>query len=156
MNNAFFYESKNGKIIIIENGTAITRLYFGETIPHDVNVIETPLLKKAFKQLKEYLDGERKIFDLPIAPQGTEFQHKVWRVLQKIPYGKVCSYKDIAEKIGSKNAARAVGIANSKNPILILIPCHRIIGASGDLAGYAGGLALKEKLLNMEKQNASR
>lgn len=155
MSNAFYYETKIGKIGIVENGTAITHLYFGEIISEDINMIETPLLKKAKQELEEYLDGKRKTFDLPLAPEGTEFMQKVWKALKEIPYGETCSYKDIAKSIGNIKASRAVGMANNRNPILIFIPCHRVIGANGSLVGYAGGLDIKEKLLEMEKQNAN-
>lgn len=154
MSNVYYYETKIGKIGIVENGTAITEMYFGENISKGVNIIETPLLKKANQELQEYLTGKRKIFDLPLAPQGTEFQQKVWKALQEIPYGKTCSYKYIAENIGNIKACRAVGMANNKNPIPIFIPCHRVIGSNGNLVGYAGGLDIKEKLLEIEKQNA--
>ncbi|HEY8805355.1 MAG TPA: methylated-DNA--[protein]-cysteine S-methyltransferase [Clostridium sp.] len=155
MNNTFYYETIIGKIGIIENGTAITNMYIAEKIPEDINMGETQLLKKANQQLQEYLIGKRKIFDLPLAPRGTEFQQKVWSSLQEIPYGKTNSYKDIAKNIGNIKACRAVGMANNKNPILIFIPCHRVIGANGKLVGYAGGLNVKEKLLEIEKQNAN-
>ncbi|WML33137.1 methylated-DNA--[protein]-cysteine S-methyltransferase [Clostridium sp. OS1-26] len=155
MSNAFYYETKIGKIGIVENGRAITHLYFGEIIPKDINIVETPLLKKANQELQEYLDGKRKVFDLPLAPEGTEFMEKVWKALKKIPYGETFSYKDIAKNIGNIKASRAVGMANNRNPILIFIPCHRVIGANGNLVGYAGGLDVKEKLLEMEKQNAN-
>lgn len=153
MNNAFYYETKIGKIGIVENGTAITRVDFGEIIPRDVELTETDLLKKANEELQEYFDGKRKLFNLPLAPQGTEFQQKVWKVLQEIPYGKTYSYKDVAIKVGNEKASRAVGMANNKNPIAIFIPCHRVIGANGKLVGYAGGLDVKEMLLAMEKEN---
>ena len=151
MINAYYYETEIGKLGIVENGTAITHIYFGGVIPEDINIIETLLLKKANKELQEYFTGERKTFSLPLEPQGTEFQQKVWKSLQEIPYGKTCSYKNIAENIGNIKASRAVGMANNKNPIPILIPCHRVIGANGKLVGYAGGLELKEKLLRTEK-----
>lgn len=154
MYNAFYYDSKIGKLGIVENGNAITHVYFGEIIPINVNLIETELLKKANEELQEYFSGKRKSFDLPLEPQGTEFQQKVWKVLQEIPYGKTYSYKDVAVKIGNEKACRAVGMANNKNPIALLIPCHRVIGTNGKLVGYAGGLDIKEKLLNMEKANA--
>ncbi|MFL0268719.1 methylated-DNA--[protein]-cysteine S-methyltransferase [Candidatus Clostridium radicumherbarum] len=150
MNNAFYYETKIGKIGIVENGTAITRVDFGEIIPKDVNLAETALLKKAYKELQEYFDGKRQVFDLPLAPEGTEFQKKVWKVLQEIPYGKTYSYKDVAIKVGNEKASRAVGMANNKNPIAIFIPCHRVIGSNGKLVGYAGGLDVKEMLLTLE------
>lgn len=151
MNNVFYYETQIGKITIIENGKAITHIYFGKVIFQDTHSsIETPLLKKAIREINEYLIGKRRIFDLPIEPSGTEFQQMVWRELQQIPYGKTCSYKDIAKGIGNINASRAVGMANNKNPIPIIIPCHRVIGSNGKLVGYAGGLDLKEKLLQIE------
>ena len=154
MKNAFYYETKIGKIGIVENGRAIIRVDFGKIKLEDINMNETTLLKKAGQQLEEYLNGKRKIFELPLESQGTEFQQKVWRALLEIPYGKTHSYKTIANNIGNIKASRAVGMANNKNPILIFIPCHRVIGANGKLVGYAGGLEVKEKLLEMEKQNA--
>ncbi|NMM64932.1 methylated-DNA--[protein]-cysteine S-methyltransferase [Clostridium sp. P21] len=155
MKNIFYYETEIGKISIVENGIAITHMHLGEITFPDANIIETPLIKKAIKQLEEYLHGNRKSFDLSLSPNGTEFQQKVWSSLQQIPYGKTCSYKDIAQNIGNIKACRAVGMANNKNPIAIFIPCHRVIGANGNLVGYAGGLEMKEKLLNLEKQNAN-
>lgn len=153
MKSMFYYETVVGKVAIAENGTAITELHLnaGEDISESADIIETPLLKKANHELQEYLSGKRKEFDLPLAPQGTEFQQKVWEELCKIPYGRTCSYKDIAENIGNKKAYRAVGMANNKNPIPIFIPCHRVIGADGSLTGYGGGLEIKEKLLEIEK-----
>ncbi|MCB2355571.1 methylated-DNA--[protein]-cysteine S-methyltransferase [Clostridium estertheticum] len=153
MNNIFYYETIIGKIGIVENGIAITQMNFARKMPEGININETVLLKKANKQLQEYFSGKRKTFDLPLAPSGTDFQQKVWSSLLEIPYGKTNSYKDIAKNVGNINAARAVGMANSKNPIFILIPCHRVIGANGKLVGYAGGLSVKEKLLEIEKQN---
>jgi len=153
VNNGFYYETKIGRIGIVENGREIIQLYYVKDIPENINIVETPLLKKASEQLQEYLEGKRKMFDLPLAPKGTEFQQKVWKALQEIPYGKTVSYKDIGKSIGNINACRAVGMANNKNPIFIVIPCHRVIGADGRLVGYAGGLDLKEKLLEMERKN---
>ncbi|APC42656.1 methylated-DNA--[protein]-cysteine S-methyltransferase [Clostridium estertheticum] len=153
MNNIFYYETIIGKIGIVENGIAITQMNFARKMPEGININETVLIKKANMQLQEYFSGKRKTFDLPLAPSGTEFQQKVWSSLLEIPYGKTNSYKDIAKNVGNINAARAVGMANSKNPIFILIPCHRVIGANGKLVGYAGGLSVKEKLLEIEKQN---
>ncbi|OAA90445.1 methylated-DNA--[protein]-cysteine S-methyltransferase [Clostridium ljungdahlii] len=154
MNNVFYYETKIGKIGIAENGKAITHISFGKMNLQDICINETPLLKNAGNQLQEYLEGKRKKFDLPLEPQGTEFQKKVWNALQEIPYGKTFSYKDVAQNIGNIKACRAVGMANNKNPIPICIPCHRVIGSNGKLVGYAGGLDIKEKLLEIEKQNA--
>ena len=111
---------------------------------------ENNIIKTAKKQLDEYFSRRRKVFDLPINPIGTEFQKKVWAELIKIPYGKTRTYKEIALSIGSPKAVRAVGNANNKNPIAIIIPCHRVIGSNGKLIGYRGGLDKKQKLLNFE------
>ena len=151
MNNAYCYETIIGKITIVENGVGIIRVNFGEQIPENTNVFETPLLKKANQELQEYFNGKRKSFDLPLVPQGTEFQQKVWKALQAIPYGETLSYKDIAINVDNSKASRAVGMANNRNPIPIIIPCHRVIGANGSLVGYGGGLNIKEKLLEIEK-----
>ncbi len=104
----------------------------------------------AFQQLSEYFNKERQVFDLPLAPQGTAFQQRVWRALQQIPYGQTRSYKDIALAINNPKAYRAVGMANNKNPLMIFIPCHRVIGSNHRLVGYAGGLDIKEELLALE------
>ena len=153
MEHVFFYTTSLGKIGIADNGSAITRLFFSDgSVPHGASVTETALIKMAAAQLQAYLAGERKIFELPLAPAGTAFQQAVWRALQGIPYGEARSYQAIAEQIGRPKAFRAVGMANNKNPIAIVIPCHRVIGKDGKLVGYAGGLAVKEKLLALEKQ----
>lgn len=115
------------------------------------DIKETELISKAAAQLREYFDGKRKEFNIKLNPQGTEFQRKVWQALLQIPYGETRSYKDIAIAIGNKNACRAVGMANNKNPIMCIIPCHRVIGADGSLVGYGAGINIKEKLLNLEK-----
>lgn len=112
------------------------------------------LLLNAQKQLLEYLAGERAEFTLPLNPEGTPFQQRVWHRLLKIPYGETCSYGQIAQAAGNPKASRAVGMANNRNPILLMIPCHRVIGANGKLVGYGQGLPLKERLLNMEKERA--
>lgn len=105
----------------------------------------------AFRQLSDYFDGELKTFDLPLKLSGTPFQLRTWAALQTIPYGKTCSYGDIAKQIGNGKANRAVGMANHNNPISIVIPCHRVIGANGSLTGYGGGLPIKRQLLELEK-----
>ncbi len=110
-----------------------------------------PLLLEAETQLKEYFEGKQIHFDLPLEFQGTEFQKKVWKNLQKIPYGKTYSYSDLAKKIGSPLSSRAVGAANGKNPLSIVCPCHRVIGKSGKLVGFAGGLNNKIYLLQLEQ-----
>lgn len=107
-------------------------------------------LKLCVKQLQEYFDGNRTAFDLKLNPKGTEFQKKVWKELVKIPYGKTVSYLDLAKKLGDAKAIRAVASANGKNPLWIIVPCHRVIGSDGSLTGYAGGLHRKQWLLNHE------
>ncbi len=105
----------------------------------------------AVTQLTEYFDGRRRTFDLPLAPQGTPFQQRVWTALLDIPYGQTISYGELASRIGQPNASRAVGLANGSNPIPIVIPCHRVIGANGKLTGYGGGLPIKQRLLALEQ-----
>lgn len=109
------------------------------------------IIKETIKQLNEYFSFKRKIFDLPLNPEGTDFQKKVWSILQTIPYGETRSYKEIAISIGKSKAYRAIGNANNKNPIKIIIPCHRVIGTNNKLIGYAGGINIKQKLINTEK-----
>ncbi len=109
------------------------------------------LIKTCYKQLCEYLKRNRKSFDLPLNPKGTDFQKKVWSESTKISYGETKSYKQIAESIKSPKAYRAVGLVNNKNPIPIIIPCHRVVGSNGDLVGYAGGLHRKKFLLDLEQ-----
>lgn len=109
------------------------------------------ILQEAKRQLEEYFKGKRSSFDLPLDLIGTDFQKKVWKALSKIPFGQTHSYLDIAKKLKNKNASRAVGMANGKNPISIIVPCHRVIGNSGKLTGYAGGLEAKKILLDLEK-----
>ena len=152
MDKLFFYDTELGRLGIRDNSQNITNLYFeSENISRDDVIIEeSDLTKLAYTQIREYLDGQRKVFDLPLHPNGTEFQIKVWKALTEIPYGETRSYKDIAISIGNEKACRAVGMANNKNPIPIIIPCHRVIGANKKLVGYAGGLDLKERLLDLE------
>lgn len=108
--------------------------------------------EEAIRQLRAYFAGELEEFNLPLAPQGTPFQQKVWRKLCEIPYGDTICYGELARRIGNPNASRAVGLANGANPIPIIIPCHRVIGSNGKLTGYGGGLPIKEKLLALEKR----
>jgi methylated-DNA-[protein]-cysteine S-methyltransferase len=108
------------------------------------------LLSEAFRQLEAYLAGKLTVFSLPLAPAGTPFQRSVWKVLETIPYGKTWSYKDVAVRVGNPKATRAVGMANNRNPISIVVPCHRVIGADGSLVGYGGGLERKAWLLGLE------
>jgi len=144
----WIYETKIGAITIGANVHSITYLKTHDACVGEFS--ETNLIRKAYLQLEEYLSGQRRDFDLPLEPQGTDFQKQVWKVLCEIPYGKTITYKQLAEIIENPKAIRAVGAANGKNPIYIIIPCHRVIGSSGNLTGYAGGLDMKEKLLKLE------
>ncbi len=152
MNSRFFRNTPLGRIGIEDNGNSIVRLYLPGSQPDGTPAAEkeTPLLKEAFRQLQEYAGGKRKDFGLPLDPQGTAFLRKVWEELLRIPYGKTASYKEIAERVGSPKAFRAVGQANHRNPIAIFIPCHRVIAADGSLGGYGGGLKMKQRLLDLE------
>ncbi|MFW6118029.1 MAG: methylated-DNA--[protein]-cysteine S-methyltransferase [Chloroflexota bacterium] len=114
---------------------------------------DAEVLEKTRKQVDEYLSGNRKEFDIPLLMVGTDFQRRVWKALMKVPYGVTSTYGQIAEDIGSPKAVRAVGNANSVNPISIIIPCHRIIGSDGELVGYGGGLPVKKRLLKLEQRN---
>lgn len=114
---------------------------------------ETQILSQAKNQLEEYLGGKRKAFELPFDVEGTPFQMQVWKELSRIPYGKTVSYRELAKRIKREKAVRAVGTANGKNPLCIIVPCHRVIAADGSLGGYSGGLKLKQKLLELEQGN---
>lgn len=115
---------------------------------------ETPIVREAFRQLELYLEGQLREFNLPLKPEGTSFMKRVWEKLVKVPYGKTTSYKDLAIASGNPKATRAVGMANARNPIAIFIPCHRVIGSSGKLVGFGGGLELKSWLLALEARNS--
>lgn len=144
------YDTSIGKINIIQEGEYIVKIGFDEELK-DIEIKETKLILKTISEIKEYLEGKRKEFDIPIKLQGTKFQKKVWNELLKIPYGETCSYKDIAIRINNEKGVRAVGMANHNNPIAIIVPCHRVIGKNGKLVGYAGGIDIKSKLLEIEK-----
>lgn len=151
MDKLFYYNTKIGRLGIREDEIGITNIYFREiNTKEDVVLEESYLIKKAYIQIEEYIDGKRIKFELPLNLKGTEFQKNVWRELIKIPYGETRSYKDIAIAVGNEKASRAVGMANNKNPIPIVVPCHRVVGSNKKLVGYAGGLDIKEKLLNLE------
>ncbi|MFH5811447.1 methylated-DNA--[protein]-cysteine S-methyltransferase [Companilactobacillus sp. FL22-1] len=117
----------------------------------DAELVETKLNKLYFDQIKEYLSGQRKQFTLPLDISGTEFQKNVWQALQEIPYGQTTTYTQLAQKIGHDKASRAVGTAVGKNPLLMVIPCHRVITKTGQLGGYRGGMSMKKSLLELEK-----
>lgn len=143
-----WFESPIGFIEIIQSGEALSGIFFREEQNSEQTM--SPLLKEATKQLNEYFKKQRRIFDLPLQPEGTSFQRKVWEELKKIPYGKTKSYKELALSLGDPKKVRAVGMANGKNPLSIVLPCHRVLGSNGRLTGYAGGLWRKEWLLKHE------
>jgi len=149
--SVFFYETTVGVIGIAADGNAITHLVFGEDDRLLGEIRETPTIAAAAGQIAEYLAGARDTFDVTLKPRGTEFQRAVWRELQTIPYGETRTYGEIARRIGRPKACRAVGMANNRNPISIIVPCHRVIGADGSLVGYGGGLDVKRRLLALEK-----
>ena len=154
MKNLVYYDSPLGKIGIAEKGGAVTDLFFAETepVPKDAVLNETALLSDVVKQLKEYFEKKRKVFDVPLSQEGTEFQKRDWQELLKIPYGETRSYGELAKNLGIPKGARAVGLANNRNPISIIVPCHRVIGSDGKLVGYGGGLPIKEALLKLERE----
>lgn len=139
-------ETPIGPLSLQADEAAVTAIRFGACGAQDAS----PLLDAAEAQLREYFAGARRTFDLPLAPHGTAFQQRVWAALRAIPYGETCTYGELATAIGSPNASRAVGMANHRNPIPIIIPCHRVIGANGALTGHAGRLEVKRKLLALE------
>ena len=155
MKYLFFYQFEIGTIYIGETEGKISEIFFSEKdLSQEYQIKETPLIMESKKQLEEYFSGNRKNFDLPIVfIRGTDFQKKIWDTLLKIPYGETRSYKEIAEMAGKPKACRAVGGANNKNPISIVVPCHRVIGANGSLVGYGGGLNIKKALLDLEKED---
>lgn len=159
MRSHIVIDSAVGPLTLVAQEGAIVGLYmdlqrhrpgddeFGE--PDPGGLLAEPF-KAAVDQLGAYFAGELSIFDLPLAPRGSEFQRRVWAALQDIPYGQTVSYGELAERVGSPGGARAVGLANGRNPIGIVIPCHRVVGASGSLTGYGGGLDRKKQLLDLE------
>ena len=144
-------DSSVGELTLTSDGAALTALHFGvsgpATGPDDVT-------SAAAEQLAAYFAGDRREFDLPLRPAGTAFQHAVWDALRHIPYGETIGYGELAQRLGRPRAARAVGLANGTNPIAIVVPCHRVIGASGKLTGYGGGLERKRTLLELEARTA--
>lgn len=149
--NYCFYESPLGILRIEEKNGYIVRLTRDTFRPEEGLEFLSPVLQDTIRQLQEYFQGKRKYFDLPLAPEGTDFQKKAWEVLLSIPYGETISYGEEAKKIGS-GCPRAVGQANGRNPIAIVIPCHRVIRGDGNLGGYTGGLDMKQFLLTLERQ----
>jgi methylated-DNA-[protein]-cysteine S-methyltransferase len=148
-------DSPVGPLTIAGDGRVVSHLRMeDQTHPpsgRDTWVEDDTAFPEAVEQLREYFAGERTSFDLELAPVGTEFQRRVWKALEEIPYGETRSYGELAAAVGSPGAARAVGLANGRNPIGIIVPCHRVIGANGSLTGYGGGLERKHVLLELER-----
>lgn len=147
------YQFENISLYLVATETHLINIQF--TQPQKALLQTTELLSMATIQLDEYFQGKRTTFSLPFKLTGTPFQLVVWKELQNIPYGQTTSYKEIAQKINKPKAYRAVGMANNKNPLPIIIPCHRVIGSNGKLIGYAGGLKLKNYLLELEKSHTN-
>jgi methylated-DNA-[protein]-cysteine S-methyltransferase len=157
-----YFESRIDPILLTSDGTALTGLFMvehkhgPEVAPDWVRSDDVAPFAQARCQLADYFAGTLTHFDLPLAPQGTEFQQRVWAELTRIPYGETISYGELAQRIGQPGSARAVGLANGRNPISIIVPCHRVIGANGKLVGYGGGLPRKQALLIHETKVNSR
>ncbi len=156
-------DSPVGQLQLVASGKGLCGVLFAKGKHNDVmfrtelvTSEDHPVLQKAEKQLNEYFAGKRTAFDLPLDMHGTIFQIKAWRELQKIPYGQTVSYGQQAKGMGDANKARAVGMANGRNPIAIIVPCHRVIGANGSLTGFGGGLNIKQQLLDMEQAVAAK
>ena len=146
------HHSQIGPLEVVGNPKGILTIIFGaDEFETDRNL--PALMAECLRQLTEYFKGRRQKFSIPLVLEGTDFQKAVWRQLQKIPFGQTASYGDVARAVGSPRAFRAVGNANNKNPIPVIIPCHRVIGTSGDLTGFGGGLDTKEALLRLEAEN---
>lgn len=147
------FDSPVGKLVIFATPKGLAGLFFGHRVPNSDCPADDPEnihLKAAEQQLAEYFDKKRQSFDIRLDRRSTAFQESVWLQLSKIPFGETCSYGDIAKRIGNPNSVRAVGLANGSNPISIIVPCHRVIGADGSLTGFGGGLDIKHKLLTHE------
>ncbi len=151
MEYCMYMDCELGQILLIEEDGFLTYASFHKEPSGHMIMAETELLLEVKQQILAYLAGERKQFDLPMNPKGTVFQKKVWAALMEIPYGKTASYGEIAKMVGSPKGARAVGMANHVNPIVVVVPCHRVIGANGKLVGYGGGMDKKVYLLDLEK-----
>ncbi|MBE6465202.1 methylated-DNA--[protein]-cysteine S-methyltransferase [Denitrobacterium detoxificans] len=149
----FAYNTPLGQLTLSSNGEAITGLAFG-AVELDGDEAPTLLTNRAANELQEYFAGKRQAFTVPLSVSGSVFQESVWHAIARIPYGQTRSYSDIAASAGSPGAYRACGMAANANPIPIFIPCHRVIGANGKLVGYAGGMDIKEFLLNLERDYA--
>jgi methylated-DNA-[protein]-cysteine S-methyltransferase len=167
MNYTFEYDSPVGLLTIASDGKSITGLwikgqkYFAETLEPEYSAMDLPVFERAKEWLAVYFNGKNPAFTPPLAPQGSPFRQAVWKILRAIPYGKVITYGDIAKMIAEqsgkeKMSAQAAGGAVGHNPISIIIPCHRVVGADGSLTGYAGGITTKTKLLALEQADMSK
>jgi methylated-DNA-[protein]-cysteine S-methyltransferase len=154
--NMITMPSPVGVLRLYAHGDELCDLHLPGLAAPEATEKSTPVLRETAKQLTEYFAGKRLVFDLPLAPRGTGFQQLVWRALVAIPFGETRSYGELARAIGRPAASRAVGSANNRNPIAIIVPCHRVIGSNGDLTGYAGGLAMKRWLLAHEARYSPR
>ena len=152
MKNRVFRQMAVGRIGVQEEDGKIIWVFLTETkIPNEeCDAVETPVIRQAFRELEEYFAGKRKIFSVPLEPRGPVFRMRVWKELYKIKYGETMTYGELAKRVGSPNASRAVGGAMHNNPLSIFYPCHRVIGSNGSLTGFGGGLPMKEKLLRLE------
>ena len=152
------HESPLGRLTLVSIGAALSGIYFEKHKvggpPREARPGTDGIIEAARRQLDEYFAGKRRDFDLPVAPMGTEFQVRIWNALQKIGYGETRTYADMAERVGTPKAARAAGAAIGRNPVSIVIPCHRVVGAAGALTGYAGGVPRKRALLALERGEA--
>ncbi len=148
-----------GRLLLTSDGDALTGLYFTDIgkalVPAEDWEEDDNAFKDVRRQLDEYFEGKREDFDIPLKMQGSPFQLAVWNALREIPYGHTASYRDVATRIGKPNAVRAVGTTNGRNPIAVIVPCHRVIGANGSLTGYAGGMDAKRLLLDLESRGAA-
>jgi methylated-DNA-[protein]-cysteine S-methyltransferase len=147
--NCVIHDSPIGPLSLASNGAGLTHLIFDGA--REPSGVEDEVLAAARRQLDDYFAGKRNGFDLPLDPAGTDFQRRVWMALRDIPFGQTVAYANIAARIGAPKAMRAVGAANGRNPIAIIVPCHRVIGANGTLTGFAGGLPRKQFLLQLER-----
>lgn len=153
--NIVFLDTPIGRLAISGQEGLLTGLHFeSDPLPARARQEETPLLREAAAQLRAYFGGSLRRFELPLAPGGTPFMLRAWEALRAVPYGETASYGQIAARLGNPGAARAVGLANNRNPIPIIIPCHRVVGANGQLTGYRGGLGAKRLLLELERAGA--
>ena len=145
-----YLETEIGRLYLAEEDGFIVRISSGQAPVGDTQG-DSPLLEQAAIEVQEYLAGRRQEFSVPVKAKGTSFQEKVWAALRQIPFGETRSYGEVAKMVGNPKGARAVGMACNRNPVLLMIPCHRVVGSSGKLVGFACGLSMKEKLLNLEK-----